>query len=932
MHRAVLATFVLLLAILSTVAAQVSASVHVDPTYDGSEGPSDGSSERPFSSIDDALATGDGEIVVHGGEHNGSVVLEDVVLMGDGGPIVRGRISASGDVTVTGFVVAPPAWRVLVIDLEHGGQPSERATAWRDALGEGLVDIVRPGDDMTIGPAVSAVVLAGEGSDIELETALAGLLDSGIIVIIDGPVGIDGDVTHESLLAPMAGAEWSFTLHAPSDTLLTDEDFGGLAPPVEISRLNGGYYYLSACGSPAVQAYIHGEWRPLVGLSRSGVAAMAMPLISYDQASRRSLVEGLLGTVPLVVSEGSFRMYDSEVEGDILSVSGSADLTAVELEGVRITGGEVIMREWLTLRFEDFERRPLSDVDVLVGAGPVTGPDAPGRWVVAYSTASFGGSGPSPGPDGVLRISVPRCSYGPAGGPWDWAGTLEIVSNWAYEEGIVMDGPMGIDLRSPDPAPRAVGFAPDPFALSGTVMTVSWNASRDADFDSYELTVEGSDGSSRVVPRSADPKASFAVDDGVRYDLCLEVMDTGGRRSAAASAWTSIPNLPPPAAHGLSVAPIDTSSVSLSWEIDGVHDLGSFEIWYSDIGWLKHSEGAVGGAVRSSVVDANGRDAVVGGLAEDTVYWFRVVAVDVHGATAPPSFIEGKSAASLPEITFDPLPVLASGDVAVVSGAAVDDRWIVDVEYSVDGEGWRPAAGRERWAFFLDASRLSPGEHEISVRASDGSTSRTESHTVEVDRRGARDRTGVVLPPYYYALVSAAAFLAVMALTQTGMYLVFSALVLLYARMTGRSVLDNYIRGKIHGYIIANPGDHYSGIMRRLNLSNGLFAYHVKVLERESLVKSVMDGRLRRFYPIGMKVEFQRDLDTVQVRVLNLISENPGITQKEIVSALGLRKQLVNLNVRAMYHAGLIDIVKRGRETHLYLIAPEGEGGDLEVL
>lgn len=57
-----------------------------------------------------------------------------------------------------------------------------------------------------------------------------------------------------------------------------------------------------------------------------------------------------------------------------------------------------------------------------------------------------------------------------------------------------------------------------------------------------------------------------------------------------------------------------------------------------------------------------------------------------------------------------------------VSGSAFDfQNDVGKVEYRVDGGEWKTASGSTDWSFVLDTKSLGPGEHTISVRASDAS-------------------------------------------------------------------------------------------------------------------------------------------------------------------------------------------------------------------
>ena len=85
------------------------------------------------------------------------------------------------------------------------------------------------------------------------------------------------------------------------------------------------------------------------------------------------------------------------------------------------------------------------------------------------------------------------------------------------------------------------------------------------------------------------------------------------------------------------------------------------------------------------------------------------------------------------------------------------------------------------------------------------------------------------------------------------MFALITQLLPLYSKIRREEVLDQYTRGKIHGYIIANPGEHYNSLKAQLRLKNGTLAYHLRVLEREGYVKSVRDGPFKRFYPQSWK-------------------------------------------------------------------------------
>ncbi len=144
----------------------------------------------------------------------------------------------------------------------------------------------------------------------------------------------------------------------------------------------------------------------------------------------------------------------------------------------------------------------------------------------------------------------------------------------------------------------------------------------------------------------------------------------------------------------------------------------------------------------------------------------------------------------------------------------------------------------------------------------------------------------------------------------------------LYTRLKRESVLDHETRGMIRGYIIANPGDHYNSIKSALGLNNGTLAHHLHVLEREMFVKSVRDGRYRRFFPAGARVSIGAHLTKIQELILDIIRENPGRTQKEIARRIGVTQPAVSYHVNKLIELGKLRVEKRRVSLRYYLVEP----------
>jgi predicted transcriptional regulator len=151
-------------------------------------------------------------------------------------------------------------------------------------------------------------------------------------------------------------------------------------------------------------------------------------------------------------------------------------------------------------------------------------------------------------------------------------------------------------------------------------------------------------------------------------------------------------------------------------------------------------------------------------------------------------------------------------------------------------------------------------------------------------------------------------------------------LIPLYTRLKKEEMLDNYTRGEIRGYIVANPGAHYSRIKRDLNLNNGTLIYHLSTLEREGFVYSHRDDYYRRFYPRGRKPRPGPNLTTVQESIIEILLDNPGLTTEDIAQKLDKSRKVTNYHLVWLRRSGLIEAKDDGRrKTYTVIYEDETE-------
>ncbi len=136
-----------------------------------------------------------------------------------------------------------------------------------------------------------------------------------------------------------------------------------------------------------------------------------------------------------------------------------------------------------------------------------------------------------------------------------------------------------------------------------------------------------------------------------------------------------------------------------------------------------------------------------------------------------------------------------------------------------------------------------------------------------------------------------------------------------YSRIKRRSVLDNLNRKNIFEHVKANPGIHFNKLIRELEMQPGALSYHLNVLEKKEYVKSIQDGNYRRFFLYGTSTDFKIALTSIQLRILSIVNERPGISQSKISKTIGKNRMLINYHVKILRDAGILSVEKSGRES-----------------
>lgn len=137
-----------------------------------------------------------------------------------------------------------------------------------------------------------------------------------------------------------------------------------------------------------------------------------------------------------------------------------------------------------------------------------------------------------------------------------------------------------------------------------------------------------------------------------------------------------------------------------------------------------------------------------------------------------------------------------------------------------------------------------------------------------------------------------------------------------------------YQRGRLMGYLTANPGCHFRALMAALDMSNGQITHHLRILENEEVIWRRKDGRLVRYYPLtntmspGMSEEelpvppLSPDPNSLQGKILTLLDADGPMgefpTQAELAKRLEKSQQLVSHHLRTLQKFGLVEKRKMG--------------------
>ncbi len=129
--------------------------------------------------------------------------------------------------------------------------------------------------------------------------------------------------------------------------------------------------------------------------------------------------------------------------------------------------------------------------------------------------------------------------------------------------------------------------------------------------------------------------------------------------------------------------------------------------------------------------------------------------------------------------------------------------------------------------------------------------------------------------------------------------------------MKGERNTENPTREELAGYIKDNPGASFNMIKTAFRLNEGTLRYHLEYLIGEERIKMIKRGKNRCYVPdlfSGFRSNGSngRELSSMERRVYTVIGGRPGITRKDILQALDIRRNDLYTIIRSLKEKKLV--------------------------
>lgn len=132
-------------------------------------------------------------------------------------------------------------------------------------------------------------------------------------------------------------------------------------------------------------------------------------------------------------------------------------------------------------------------------------------------------------------------------------------------------------------------------------------------------------------------------------------------------------------------------------------------------------------------------------------------------------------------------------------------------------------------------------------------------------------------------------------------------------------------RGRIYDWVLDHPGCHFLQVVSEPGMHPGTTQYHLRVLERTGLVRSVRTGHRRRYWVTGQAPDPQQVANAwgQEPHVPTLLAlARQGTVCTEAGPAIGHSRQTATYHLKRLAKAGLLTEERNGHY-RVFRLQPE---------
>jgi predicted transcriptional regulator len=130
--------------------------------------------------------------------------------------------------------------------------------------------------------------------------------------------------------------------------------------------------------------------------------------------------------------------------------------------------------------------------------------------------------------------------------------------------------------------------------------------------------------------------------------------------------------------------------------------------------------------------------------------------------------------------------------------------------------------------------------------------------------------------------------------------------------------LTHKSRRLIYNFISNNPGIAFENIKRFFDMNKSTLNYHLKYIERNNKVTSKLEDGQRCYYCaykvshkiLPLQTRTPTNLTQIQERLLTLIQQKPGVSNKELITQTKINRKNLSYNIKKLRDQKLIWAVK----------------------